>query len=142
MLRRIAGLAIGIMFVVATLLKISTLQQLVNDVQVILPLGEVWVLLLLTVFTFEFVIGWGLILGIEERGCWLGTNFLLLVFTVWLVFGMASGAFDACGCFGRHLKLPLEWAIARNLFLLVISVSFYVQLLSADSRRPPPSCAA
>jgi len=131
-IRRGLGMVFGSFFALAAILKVPELTDLVDGVQQIFPLGWFASPMVLAVFILEFMVGCGLLFKFKERACWLAVFFLLSIFTVWLGYGLISGAFESCGCFGDLLHISLEWSIARNLLLLAISATIYYQMLSHD----------
>jgi uncharacterized membrane protein YphA (DoxX/SURF4 family) len=100
-LRRLCGLALGLLLVTAALAKIGDTAALAQQVHNY-RLMPVWSenLLALAVPWIELLAGLSLVLGVRPRaGAWVATA-SLLVFTVAVASAMARGLDFECGCFG------------------------------------------
>jgi hypothetical protein len=130
-LRRVTGVTVGFIFVFAATMKVPDLLGVTEDVQQILRVDWIGPQFLLALFAFEFLVGCGLVFKRKERACWLGAVCLLSIFSGWLGYGFLTGAFETCSCFGDYLKMPLEWAIVRNLVMWVVATFCFVRMLRA-----------
>jgi len=99
---RLAGIAIGLVFVVAGLAKVGDptafAAQVHNFRMMPIPLEN---LLAMTLPWVELVAGVALILGVRERGAAALLLFLMALFTVAVGQAVARGLSFECGCFGK-----------------------------------------
>jgi uncharacterized membrane protein YphA (DoxX/SURF4 family) len=98
---RIAQLAIGLLFLAASLSKIADLPAFALQVQHyrLLPLAAVNPLAI-TLPWIELIAGLALVLGVRPRsGAWI-TLALMVVFTFAVGAALARGLDFECGCFG------------------------------------------
>jgi uncharacterized membrane protein YphA (DoxX/SURF4 family) len=71
----------------------------------------------------EIALGAVLITGLDRAfAAWLAA-FLLIGFTVMLVFRFAQGRRPPCACFGTRSTKPIgPWSVLRNLLLIALAV--------------------
>jgi uncharacterized membrane protein YphA (DoxX/SURF4 family) len=119
---------IVLVFLLAGGSKILQPRDLIEGVHQMPGFSGTPAFLILAIPVFEILLAIGLIFRFRERACWLASSILMTVFTIWLGWGWASGAFASCGCFGDLVEMPMPCAILRNLILLVISVWQYRRL--------------
>lgn len=99
---RVAGIVIGLVFVVAGLAKIGDMAAFATQVHNFrltpIPLEN---LVAMTLPWIELVAGTALILGVRSRGAaWICAG-LMIVFTVAVGQAAARGLDFECGCFGK-----------------------------------------
>lgn len=116
---------VALVYLAAGIGKLGSPHAFVDATRQAMGLAAFPDFLILSIPVFEVILALGLLLRWRERAWWLGSSALLAAFTVWLVWGMTTGAFLACGCFGDLFAIPAPWAVVRNGILLGISLWFY-----------------
>ncbi len=143
-----ARLVLGVVLLVAGLLKVGALGESVNAVmayrilpyELVAPVG-------ITLPFIEIVVGLLLIAGLYTRLAGLAGALLMVAFIIGIASAWARGLALDCGCFGGGGEIPLEqavaaypWEIARDVGLLLLGawlVVFPRTPVAVDNLRLP-----
>lgn len=73
----------------------------------------------------ELVLGIGLIANYLHKLMWWGSVFMLVGYSLLLIYAIANGRTDSCHCFGDYLQLDPKQSLIKNGFLLVLFLLIY-----------------
>jgi len=116
----LARLLMGGLFLWAGIGKAFEPGAFLAEVQVFSHFREASPILILSIPILEILLGCALLIRLRPKTTWLLVTALLGIFTVWILWGLVSGEFTTCGCFGKAFRIPVEWALIRNGILLTI----------------------
>jgi putative oxidoreductase len=138
-IQRLAGMAIGAVFICAGALKAFDPAQFAGDIANYRLLAHTaGAALALYLPWLEIVCGAALIFKKSYRGALLILTALCLVFLAALVSAKARGLDISCGCFGHAHPHPLALSLLLDSALLAT----LILLLVAEFRRPGPAAFA
>ena len=83
----------------------------------------------------EFALGAALLLPFYTRKLLLFSQFLLLGFTVHLIYLWSIGNTENCGCFGEMISMTPEESIFKNIALMLLAFGVYIKS-SVDKHNP------